>query len=114
MDHTSHLVMIILTNGHQLWYVIGYNSISTNTSQLHQYGIESTAILTHPLNIHKFDSVSLHTIVSKSPLLQAQLKAMEKEKGPQLPQAPVFNIILPNNAYSHFQQAPRDPFPLIP
>ena len=37
---------------------------------------------------------------------------MEKEKGPQLLQAPVFNVILPDNAYGHFQQAPaHDPFP---
>jgi len=102
--------MIISTNGLRLWYVIGYNSISANTSQLHQYGGEPTATLAHPPNIREFDPISSHTIVSKSPLLQAWLKAMEKEKGPQLPQAPVFNVILPDNAYGHFQQAPRDPF----
>ena len=106
--------MIISTNGLRLWYVIGYNSISANTSQLHQYGGEPTATLAHPPNIREFDPVSSHTIVSKSPLLQARLKAMEKEKGPQLPQAPVFNVILPDNAYGHFQQAPCDPFPPIP
>jgi len=38
---------------------------------------------------------------------------MEKEKGPQLPPAPVFNVILPNNAYGHFQQ-PREAHPAAP
>jgi hypothetical protein len=57
--------------------------------------------------------VSSHTVVSKSPLLQARLKAMEKEKGPQQLQAPVFNVILPDNAYGHFQPALRDPFPPV-
>ena len=52
----------------------------------------------------------IHTIVSKSLLLQAWLKAMEKEKGPQQPPAPVFNVILPDNAYGHFQPALHDPF----
>jgi hypothetical protein len=36
----------------------------------------------------------MHTIVSKSPLLTARLKAMDKEKGPQ---APVVNVVLPAN-----------------
>jgi len=77
---------------------------------LHQYGGAPTATLEHPPNIHEFDPVSSHTIVSKSPLLQARLKAMEKEKGPQLPPAPVFNVILPDNPYHHYQA----PFPPIP
>jgi hypothetical protein len=69
-------------------------------------GGEPTATLEHPPNIREFDMVSSHTVVSKSPLLQARLKAMEKEKGPQQPQALVFNVILPDNVYGH-----RDPFP---
>jgi hypothetical protein len=36
----------------------------------------------------------MHTIVSKSPLLTAQLRAMDKEKGPP---APVVNVVLPAN-----------------
>jgi len=36
----------------------------------------------------------MHTIVSKSPLLTARLRAMEKEKGPQ---ALVVNVVLPAN-----------------
>ena len=36
----------------------------------------------------------MHTVVSKSPLLTARLRAMEKEKGPQ---APVINVVLPAN-----------------
>ena len=67
----------------------------------------------HPPNIREFDLISSHTIVSKSPLLQARLKVMEKEKGPQLPPAPVFNVILPENTYGHFQP-PHNPFPPVP
>jgi hypothetical protein len=106
--------MTTSTNGLLRWYVLEYNLISTDVHQLHQYGGEPTGTLEHPPNICEFDPISSHTIVSKSPLLQARLKAMEKEKGPQQPPAPVFNVILPDNAYGHFQPAPRDPFPPVP
>src|SRR5271168_4845385 len=109
-DHTFHWAMTTSINGLQRWYVLEYKLIGTDLQQLHQYGGEPTATLKHPPNIREFDPVSSHTIVSKSPLLQAWLKAMEKEKGPQLPPAPVFNVILPNNAYGHFQPALCDPF----
>ena len=106
--------MATSTNGLLQWYVLGYNSISTDiVYQLHQHGGEPTATLEHPPNIREFDAVSSHAIVSKSPVLQARLKAMEKEKGPQQPLAPVFNVILPDNAYGHFQPAPHDPFPPV-
>jgi hypothetical protein len=93
--------------------ILNQYEITANAYQLHQHGGEPTATLEHPPNIREFDTVSSHTIVSKSPLLQAQLKAMEKEKGTQQPQAPVFNVILPDNAYGHFQPALRDPIPPV-
>lgn len=74
------------------WLAIGTDIVC----QLHQYGSEPTATLEHPPNIREFDPISSHTIVSKSPLLQARLNAMEKEKKPQQPLAPVFNVILPD------------------
>src|ERR1700678_4446141 len=98
-------------NGLQQWYVLEYKLFGTDLHQLHQYGGKPTATLEHPPNIREFDPDSSHTIVSKLPLLQARLKAMEKEKGPQQPPASVFNVILPNNAYGHFQPALHDPFP---
>jgi hypothetical protein len=39
---------------------------------------------------------------------------MEKEKRPQQPLAPVYNAILPNNPYGHFQLDLRDPFSPVP
>jgi hypothetical protein len=113
-DHTFHWAMTTSISGLRRWYVLEYKLITTDLHQLHQYGGEPTATLEHPPNIREFDPVSSHTIVSKSPLLQARLKAMEKEKGPQQPPAPVFNVILPDNAYGHFQPALRDPFPPAP
>ncbi|KAF8799436.1 hypothetical protein BYT27DRAFT_7263956 [Phlegmacium glaucopus] len=62
--------------------------------ELHNHAGEPSATLEHPPNIQEFDAVSMHTIVSKSPLLTSRLKAMEKEKGPQ---APVINVVLPAN-----------------
>ncbi len=62
--------------------------------QLHIVGDEPSATLEHPPNTHEFDAVSTHTIVSKSPLLQARVNAMSKERGQQ---APVINVVLPNN-----------------
>jgi len=50
------------------------------TKQLHQHDGEPSATLDHPPNIREFDAVSMHLIVSKSPLLQVQLKSMQKEK----------------------------------
>ena len=42
--------------------------------------------------------VSAHAVITKSPILQARLNTMAKEKG----QAPhVINIVLPNNAYGY-------------
>ena len=65
-------------------------------SQLHEYEGIPSATLDHPPNIREFDPVSGHAIISRSPLLQARLKAMEKEKEPQVP-GPVVNVVLPAN-----------------
>ena len=65
-------------------------------SQLHEHEGTRSATLEHPPNIREFDPVAGHTIVSRSPLLQARLKAMEKERGPQAP-GPVVNVVLPAN-----------------
>jgi hypothetical protein len=57
-----------------------------------------------PLNILLFDPVSSHTAVSKSPLLQAHLNAISKEKAlPLPPAAPVVNVILPNDMFNPYQ-----------
>jgi hypothetical protein len=63
-------------------------------------GPEYATLTTLP-NIAAFDPVSTHTVVSKSAILQARLNTMAKEKGPQ---APVINVVLPNNfgAYQDF------------
>lgn len=58
------------------------------------------ATLKKPPNITQFDPVSTHTVVSKSPILQQHLNNMAKEHGPQ---APVVNIVLPNN-FSLYQE----------
>jgi hypothetical protein len=42
---------------------------------------EPSATLEHPPNLREFDIVSAHTAVSCSPLLQARLNSMKKEKG---------------------------------
>lgn len=63
----------------------------SGTRQLHRDGGEPSATLERPPNTHEFDQVSAHTIVSKSPLLQARLNAMSKERGS------VINVVLPNN-----------------
>jgi len=60
------------------------------------------ATLEKPPNIALFDPVSKHAVVSKSPVLQARLDAIAREKGPQQPLIPPINIILPNN----YQPAP--------
>ena len=60
------------------------------------------ATLEKPPNIVLFDPVSKHAIVSKSLVLQAQLDAIAREKGPQQPPVPPINIILPNS----YQPAP--------
>jgi hypothetical protein len=58
-----------------------------------------------PPNILLFDPVSSHIAISKSPLLQARLNAISKEKAPPPPPvAPVVNVMLLNdmfNAYQH-------------
>ena len=57
-----------------------------------------------PLNILLFDPVSLHTAISKLPLLQAHLNAVNKEKAlPPLPAAPVINVVLPNDMFNPYQ-----------
>ncbi|KIJ97939.1 hypothetical protein K443DRAFT_9520 [Laccaria amethystina LaAM-08-1] len=57
-----------------------------------------------PLNILLFDPVSSHTAVSKSPLLQAHLNAISKEKAlPLPPAAPVVNVVLPNDMFNPYQ-----------
>ena len=73
--------------------------------QLHINSGEPSATLDHPPNTHEFDAVSAHTIVSKSPLLQARVNAMSKERGQQ---TPVINVVLPNNigGYPAPAQAP--------
>jgi len=60
------------------------------------------ATLDTPPNIAAFDPVSTHTVVSKSPILQARLNNLAKEKGPQ---GPVFNVVLPNN-FGMYQDFP--------
>jgi hypothetical protein len=60
----------------------------------------------HPPNTREFDPVSAHTIVSKSPLLQARLNAMSKERG-QI--APVVNVVLPNNFGGFYPPGPGAP-----
>ena len=55
-------------------------------------------------NILLFDPVSSHTAVSKSPLLQACLNVISKEKAPPLPQAAlVINVVLPNDMFNPYQ-----------
>ena len=64
-----------------------------------------------PPNILLFDPVSSHTAVSKSPLLQARLNAISKEKALPLPQAaPVVNVVLLNDMFNPYQH----PRPLAP
>jgi hypothetical protein len=46
-------------------------------------------MLEHPPNISEFDSVSTKTIISKSPLLQARINAMRKEKVAQPANEPI-------------------------
>jgi hypothetical protein len=48
--------------------------------------------------------------VSRSPLLQAHLKAIKKEKGPQAPR-PVVNVVLPANFGIPLPVAPAAPPP---
>ena len=62
--------------------------------QLHFVSGEPSATLEHPPNTREFDPVSAHTIVSKSPLLQARINAMSKERAQQ---GSVINVVLPNN-----------------
>jgi hypothetical protein len=69
-----------------------------------------SATLEHPPNIREFDPVSGHTIVSRSPLLQARLKAMEKERGHQAP-GPVVNVVLPANYGLPIPAVPTAPLP---
>lgn len=52
------------------------------------------AIFEPPPNISQFDLVSTCSISSKSAILQACLNNIAKERGPQ---APVINVVLPNN-----------------
>ncbi|KIK05665.1 hypothetical protein K443DRAFT_3674 [Laccaria amethystina LaAM-08-1] len=55
-------------------------------------------------NILLFDPVSSHTAGSKSPLLQARLNVITKEKAPPPPPAaPVVNVILPNDMFNPYQ-----------
>lgn len=51
----------------------------------------------------------MHTVVSKSPLLTARLRAMDKEKG----QAPVINVVLPAN-YGLPPPVIAQPLPVTP
>lgn len=70
------------------------------------------ATLEKPPNIAQFDPVSTRTVVSKSPILQQRLNNMAKERGPQ---APVVNVVLPNNfgLYQEFgMQGGRVPGPV--
>lgn len=78
--------------------------------QLHEHDGSPSATIEHPPNIREFDPVSGHTIITRSPLLQARLKAMEKEKGPQA-QAPVVNVVLPANYGLPHPAAPAAPAP---
>ena len=60
-----------------------------------------------PPNILLFDLVSSHTAISKSPLLQARLNAISKEKAPPPPAAPIINVVLPNDMFNpHQHQRP--------
>jgi hypothetical protein len=62
----------------------------------------------------QFDPVSTRTVVSKSPILQARLNNMAKERErpqPPAPPAPVFNVVLPNNLYGVYQDPPALPAP---
>ncbi|PPQ86307.1 hypothetical protein CVT24_006445, partial [Panaeolus cyanescens] len=74
-------------------------------AMLHDYQGEPSATLERPPNTTEFDPVSEHTIVTRSPILQARIKAMQKEKGieapappapPAIPQ-PIINVVLPPN-----------------
>jgi hypothetical protein len=55
-----------------------------------------------------FDAVSAHAIASKSPILQARINQMNRDKAPQPPAAPVVNVVLPNNLYGQY------PPPVLP
>ena len=68
-----------------------------------------------PPNINLFDAVLTYMVASKSPLLQARLNAMAKEKAPPPPPAsaaPIVNIILPNDMFNPYQQH-RPPLPAL-
>jgi len=74
---------------------------------------DDLASMEKPPNINLFDPVSTHTVASKSPLLQARLNAMAKEKAPPPPPAaPVVNIVLPNDMFNPYQQH-RPPVPAL-
>ncbi|PPR03278.1 hypothetical protein CVT24_012816 [Panaeolus cyanescens] len=66
-------------------------------AMLHSHNGEPSATLEHPPSIREFDPVSRYTIVSKSPLLQARVKAMQQEKTPAVASGPVINVVLPEN-----------------
>jgi len=89
-------------------YCCAYSNV---TSQLHEHEGTPSATLEHPPNIREFDPVSGHTIVSRSPLLQVRVKAMEKEKGPQA-SGPVVNVVLPANYRLPLPAAPAAPLPV--
>ena len=47
--------------------------------------------------------VASHAVITKSPILQARLNAMAKEKGPA---SHIVNVVLPNNAYGYHPVVP--------
>ena len=87
-------------SGQQWWYAANnWQILSFDLSVIHTYSYTIMLVNCQQLlNIHptfeKFNAVSTHAIVSKPLLLTAWLRAMEKEKGPQVP---VVNVALPAN-----------------
>ncbi|PPQ78672.1 hypothetical protein CVT24_002261 [Panaeolus cyanescens] len=68
-------------------------------AMLHAHNGEPSATLEHPPSIREFDPVSRYTVISKSPLLQARVKAMQQERAPATASAPIINVVLPENLY---------------
>ncbi|KAF8955219.1 hypothetical protein BDZ97DRAFT_1674510 [Flammula alnicola] len=66
----------------------------------------TSATLDKPPNIQLFDPVSPHTIVSKSPILQARLNAKEKRDAPQQPPPPQPILQAPPVHIYNYQQPP--------
>ena len=78
---------------------------------------DDSATLDMPPNIKLFNAVSAHTLISKSPVLQARLDqiALNKSKTQASAAAsvPNFNFVLPNEMFKPFIQQPLPTAPTL-